>query len=86
LTVEISDTDRFEQPGSRQRLMKGDKVLDGEGSKLADLSIEYDDELLLVYQKEGASLIPSLVTQRKTRCNTSPQHENKNVLDWRKRD
>jgi len=41
------------QPGSRQRLLKGDRVLEGEGSKLSELSVEYDDELLLVYQKEG---------------------------------
>lgn len=33
--------------------MKAEKVCDGEGSKLADLGIEYDDELLLVYKLEG---------------------------------
>jgi len=63
LYVDPSDTvrdikDKIEtllgQPGSRQRLLKGDRVLEGEGSKLSDLSIEYDDELLLVYQKEGS--------------------------------
>lgn len=41
------------QPVSKQRLMKSEKVLEGEGSKLADLGIEYDDELLLVYRLEG---------------------------------
>lgn len=42
------------QPVAKQRLMKAEKVLEGEGSRLADLGIEYDDELLLVYKLEGA--------------------------------
>jgi hypothetical protein len=58
------------QPGSRQRLLKGDRVLEGEGSKLSELSVEYDDELLLVYQKEGSdeweSPDQSLLTNRPT--------------------
>ena len=41
------------QPVAKQRLLKSEKVLEGEGSKLADLGIEYDDELLLVYKLEG---------------------------------
>ena len=41
------------QPVAKQRLMKAEKVLEGEGSRLADLGIEYDDELLLVYKLEG---------------------------------
>lgn len=45
----------FLQPVSKQRLMKAEKVLEGEGSKLADLGIEYDDELLLVYKLEGVT-------------------------------
>lgn len=45
------------QPVSKQRLMKGESVLEGEGSKLAELGIEYDDELLLVYKLEGRQSI-----------------------------
>ena len=47
------------QPVAKQRLMKAEKVLEGEGSRLADLGIEYDDELLLVYKLEGN--LPSLM-------------------------
>ena len=45
------------QPVAKQRLMKAEKVLEGEGSRLADLGIEYDDELLLVYKLEGDQFI-----------------------------
>ena len=43
--------------------MKAEKVLEGEGSRLADLGIEYDDELLLVYKLEG-NLPPVLKASR----------------------
>jgi len=52
--------------------------LEGEGSKLADLSIEYDDELLLVYQKEGASLPlpPFAATQTRLKVQKGYIHYN----------
>ena len=47
------------QPVAGQRLLKGDAVLDSDGSKLADLNIDYDDELFLVYKLNGESNICS---------------------------
>ena len=54
------------QPVAGQRLLKGDTVLDSDGSKLADLNIDYDDELFLVYKLNGESNICSTLRHSAT--------------------